>query len=82
MAHSHCPRTRPTPRQIARPIKMAYIEFCEGVHTVTRQYHYCYWLRHLKDLIIGLGVGQCESTITALRENISLWEGVLVLKGN
>ena len=36
MVYLHCPRTRPGPRQIARPIKMAYIDLCEGVHTAPR----------------------------------------------
>ena len=62
MVFSHW--ARPRPRQMARPIKMAYIELYEGVHTALRQYHWCHWLRHLIGLVISLGVILCEHSIT------------------
>ena len=64
MVHSHYPKMRP--RQIARPIKMACIELYEGVHTASRPYQWCHWLRHFIGLVISLGVGQYEDTITSI----------------
>ena len=61
---SHWVRPRPRPREIARPIKMAYIELYEDVHTAPREYHWCHWFRHFTGFVIGLGVGQCEDTIS------------------
>ena len=46
---------------------MTCIELHDGVHTSPRQYQWCHWLSHLKGLVISLGVGQCESSITLIR---------------
>ena len=51
------------PREIARPIKIAYIELFESIHTAPREYQWCHWLRHVIGLAIGLSVVQCEHTI-------------------
>ena len=65
MVYSHCPRTRP--RQILRPIKRAYIELYEDVHTHRDP---------VTDVIghfisFGLGVGQCKHTITLTKTQTS-----------
>ena len=76
LVSSHWARLRP--RQIARLIKMAYIELNEGVHTAPRQYQWCHWPRHFTGLVIGLGVVQCDHTIlismrAVLRQSSQHW---------
>ena len=63
MVSSHWVKPRLRMRQIVRPIKMAYIELYEGVHTVPRQYQWCHWLRHFIGLVSSLSVGQCDHTM-------------------
>ena len=63
MVYSHCPRT--IPRQIARPIKMVYIQLYESVHMHQGS---VMPLATFGDFIglatyFVLGVAQCEHTI-------------------
>ena len=78
MVFSHWARTRPIPREIVRPIKMAYIELYGGVHTAPRQYHWCHWLTHFIGLVISLGVIQCEHTIKGVRLHVAFFRPVFV----